>query len=395
MFLATSYLTATQLKALPSDYDLSGYTDAQLDSMCVAATGYADSYMRRSYRAQERTIRYYGSGESFLQLEEKPLLYVKRVQLAIPATQGAILPTSQLLIDYEAGAMLSYTPMYWQGVRGYVFPRNVPVDVTQAWGCGYSVAKPPAITIAESQGTGLTPGAYNVAVTAKTFYGETSSPVQQYTTTSGVFVITPAPGLGVYLFRAYASPAANNTTLTAAPAAGATALAVAGSTGMTPNAQWLLGAGATAEVVTIASVAGSNVTLAAGLQFAHAIGEAFIPVPILVGESPFVAYGSTTLQITVNSLSAPANIWQDTLPTVDTSSPQVADGILEANRLLILQRIYEQNNLANRGIYQMGENTNRIAWKQTDGMSGTGKPLMVQQAESLLDAYAENGLYFA
>jgi hypothetical protein len=396
MLLTASYLTPAQFLALPSDYDFDGYDTAELQSILSAASGQADAYMRRSYRAQEQTIRYWGAGRSYLELEQKPLLYVKRVQVAIPGTQGIIMPVDQILLDYEQGEMFEYTPLYWQGNLGYVFPRDVPVDVTLGWGYGATVAKAPVIAIVDQAGAGgLAPGTYNVAVTAKTFFGETTAAVQQYDTATGAFLITPTQGLGVYVYRAYASPASDNTTITAEATVGAMELTVGSIAGMAPNAQWLLGSGSTAEVVTILNAAGSTVTLAAGCTNAHGAADPFIPVPGLVAESPFVAYGSQPINLLVNSLNPPTNYYQDILPTADSSAPAMPDAIIEAVRLLSLSRIYEQNNKANRGVQNVAEGNKRLTWRSTEGNSGRGTPLLVEEAKDLLSPYALNGLYFA
>lgn len=393
--LTPSYLTPAQFLALPNDYDFTSYSTPQIQAMLTAASGHADSIMKKSYLAQEGTIRYTGTGLAHIELEEKPLLYVKRVQIALPGAQGLIFPANQLLIDYEQGSVLDYTPLYWQGVLGYVFPKGIPVDVTCAWGYGLTVATAPKVTIVDGQGTGLPAGTYNVAVTSKTQYGETTAVVQSYTTASGVFVITPAEVLGVYVFRAYVSPATYNTTLSSGVAAAATTLPVTATAGMNPGDQWLLGAGATLEVVTIATVGGGNVTLTAGTLYAHNSGEAFIPVPVLVGESPFVAYGTQTIQILVNSLNAPANFWQDILPTTDSSAPQIPDAIPEAVRQLVLDRVYEQNNLANRGVSGVSEGDKRVMWRSTTGNSGRGTSSIIDTVTALLEPYVNSGLYFA
>jgi hypothetical protein len=381
---------------MPNDYaNLSNYSTPQLQSILQAAAGQADAIMRRSYRAQEQTIRYWGTGRSSLDLEEKPLLYVKRVQVAIPGTQGIIMPTNEILIDYDQGNMFEYTPLYWQGNLGWIFPRDVPIDVTLAWGYGYTPAVAPVVATVDVSGGGLPAGLYNVAVTAKTFFGETTAAVFQYATATGSFQITPTQGLGVYVYRAYVSPAVNNTTITAEAAQGATTLTAASIAGMVANAQWLLGSGSTAEVVTISSAVGSTVTLVAGLANQHNPGEKLIPLPLLVSESPFVAYGAQPINLLVNSLNPPTNYYQDSLPTTDTSAPAVPDAIVEANRLLALSRIYEQNNKANQGIQNVVESSKRLTWRSTEGNSGRGTPLLVEEAKDLLSGYALNSFFFA
>lgn len=321
-----TYLTQAAFRAQGNDYDLTSYTDPQLSDIVVRASAKADSIMRKSYLLQEQTIRYKGDGSNLIELGVRPIVYVKKAQIVIPGTRGPLIPTDQILIDYASGSVLEYAPMLWQG-QGYFarFPRDVPVDFTVGYGCGYAVT-PPSVAIADTTGSaGLTPGAYDIAVTAKTFWGETTATSANFTTASGNILITVTPVLGAYLYRAFAAP--------------------------------------------------------------------HLTTPlVLCGESPLTSYGVTSVQILVNSLAAPSGQWQDTLPAVDTSAAPVPSAIVEATRLLALDMLWSQNNLANRGLYKTMSGAKQLMWRSTEGNSGRGVSYTQNQAEELLKPYAFQAL---
>ena len=389
-----TYVTVAQFRAMASDYDLTLYTDAQILDIVTRASGTADGLMRKSYLAQERTIRYMGDGSNKLNLYERPLLYIKRCQIIVPGTSGLQIPVDQLLIDYDSGSVLEYTPLLYQG-QGYFarFPENVPVDFTIAYGYGLA-ALAPSISSVDGTGAGIPPGTYNLAVTTKTMYGETTATVSTFTTVTGSRVVTITPVLGAYVYRAYISPATNNTTV-AAPgnAIGDTVIPVTSTTGFTVGSKWRVDVGSKAEVFTIAAIGTGNVTVTTPALYAHAVFALVIPQPLLCAESPYTTYGGTSLQIAINSLTPPTGIWQDSLPTVDTSAPDIPAALTEAIRLLALDSLYEQNNLANRGVNMTESGRKRVSWRSTEGNSGKGSSFTQQRAEALLRGMSLQAIY--
>ena len=390
---SSSYLSAATFLAMPLDYDFSAYTTPQVQDILNRASGMADAFMRRSLLAQEKTIRYFGDNTNRLELRERPLLYVKQVQIIGPGTGSIALATNQLLIDYSAGSMMEYTPLVWSGsFTSTIFPKGIPVDVRLAWGYGTAVVTAPTFTSSDVTGSGLTPGSYNVAITAQTMYGETTANVSQVTTATGTIQFTVTPSLGTYQNRVYLSSAANNKTLSLSSIVGATTLTLSGGSGIAAG-KYLMDSGANAEIVTVASVAGAVVTLSSATTLAHNSGVAFIPLPTLVATFPFTAYGTTPMQCQVNSLTPATGLYADTLPIVDTSFPAVPNAIIEAVRLLALSMVFEQNNLANRGLSQVRSNRKSASYRSTEGSSGKGKPLLQEQAEALLAPYSFQGIY--
>jgi hypothetical protein len=389
-----SYVTVSQFKAMPLDYDLSSYTDSQLQDVLNRASGKADSILRRSLLAQEKTVRYTGDGSNKLELRENPVLYIKRLQLVVPGTFGTLIPANQLLIDYQSGSVINYTPVYLMQGLGYysLFPAGCPIDVTLGYGYGYNATTAPTWTAADNGTGSLAAGTYNVAITTKTMYGETTATVKQCTTATGAFLVTPGNVLGGYVYRAYISSAANNTTLNGAIPAGATSATVHAAGTIAAGDVLLLGSGSTAEYVTVSAVSGSVLTISATVN-AHSDGEAVIEQPKLAMESPFTSYGPTGLQFTMSSLTPQNGIWADALPLTDTSAPVLPGAITEAVRLLALSSLYEQNNLANRGVYMEDSGKKRIGWKSTEGTSGRGVPLLEQQAFQLLKPYSLQSIF--
>lgn len=398
MFLQTpaTYLSVATFRAQPNDFDLSSYTDSQLQDILVRASGSADSYMRRSYRPQEITEQFEGDGTNLLDLRNNPICYVKSAQLVMPGFAPFALPLGEIMIDYQRGTIRSWSPMIFQtlGVAN-VFPRNgLPIVITYAYGFGYPIPAPAFTLDDDAQGT-FEAGTYNIVCTTRTQPGESlPSAPQQITLASNAGIdvnITPQPG--AYVYRIYASSAADNTTLTEAAAADAATIDVAGIAGMSAGSQWLLDAGTTSvEIVTIQSATGNVATLAAPLVNAHAEGALLIPMPTLVAESPATNYGQSLMTVTLNSM-APAPIGALLPPTMDTSMWPLPDAIVEATRLLALGMIWEQNNLANRGLYAQKTNRKELTWKSTEGSAGKGVSYIQQQAAALLQPYALQAVF--
>lgn len=322
MLLASppSYITTEQFRAMPLDYSLTDYSDPQIQDILNRASGAADAIMRRSLLARERIIRYIGDGTNKLSLDKNPILYVKRVQIVIPGTTGMLIPTDELLIDYQAGSMAEYTPLLWQG-QGYFsrFPADTPVDVTIGYGYGSNIVSSPTWTSADASGPGLTPGSYDVAVATKTMWGQTIAAARTVVTTTGNILITISPVLGAYLYCGYAA--------------------------------------------------------------AH--GQ---PLK-LVNESPLTKYGAQAMQIEINSLTPQNGLWPDALPTTDTSAPELPAAIIEAVRLLALDMLYGQNNLANRGIAKTESGRKSVMWH-----ARTGNSANFEQARTLLRPYSFQGI---
>ena len=317
-----SYISIDDFKTIPNDYDLSTYTDVQLEDMLVRASGMADSIMRRSLLATEVTERLYGQGSNSLTLKNRPIIYVRKMQFVQPGVAGFIIPLDRVLIDTIRGEIVQYSPLELQGI-GYisVFPYDLPIDVTYGYGYGYNAITPPAWTYADvpTQLVSLAPGTYTLGVTTKTQNGETLPNFQNVTTATGSIALTVPPQLGAYLYRVFLAPGANQ--------------------------------GALAK---------------------------------LVSEIPATTFGGTPTQGTISSLNPPSGYFAESAPTSDTSALVLPQALREAVRLLTLQILYEQNNLANRGVGLTSSGRKRIQWRSTEGLSGKGVPLFYDQAIELL-----------
>jgi hypothetical protein len=397
MFLVNpqTYLSVNQFKSQANDYSLTAYTDAQLQDLLVRASGRVDAILRRSFQPQRQTIRYLGDGSNILMLRERPIIYVSRIQFVLPGMVGFSVPVNQMLIDYQQGEVLEYTPLMFQGL-GYasIFPRNMPIDVTLAWGYSFPIP-PPSWTAADiaPQGPGLMPGAYVIAVTSKTMWGESMAVPQVFTTATGNIQITITPSVGTYIYAIYAGQGVA-TVLTAATAIAATAFTVASPTGAVAGKQIILGAGtAVAEVLTVASVVGSVISTTSGAIYAHGIGDTVFPNIGLVAETPSTSYGNSPIGTNFNSVATPPDLIPVTLPTQDTSANPLPTAIVEGTRLIALQILYEDNNLSNRGIAKTQSGRKSVAWRSTEGNSGKGVPLMEQQAREMLKPYSLQAIY--
>lgn len=393
-----SYITQAQFAAMPLDYDITGYSTSQQQDILNRASGKANSIMRRNLLAREQTIRILGDGTNKLETHRGiPLLYIKRVQIAIPGTTGMYIPLDQILIDYTSGSILEYTPMLWNGLGYFArFPSNIPVDITLGFGYGYNPYVAPTYTTTDANGN-LTAGTYNLAVTTQTMNGETTAVVKQVSTTNGAIQIGINETLGAYLYRAYISSAANNTDINSAAgyAAGSSSFVVDAVGTIAPGDILLFDTGASAEYLTVATVNSGTktITTTTASVYAHADECPVIEQPLLVQVSPFTAYGSTSITMTVSSLTATQGLWQDSLPLSDSSAPVLPEAITEAVRLLAMSIIYEQNNLANRGVYMQRSNRKELSWRSTEGTAGKGVPLFVQEAMSMLQPYALQAIY--
>ena len=405
MFLINppTYVSVAQIKADANDFPLGQYSDAQLLTKLIAASSWAESIMKQKLLAQEQKIRYIGDGSDRLSLKKTPLLYVKRAQIVVPGVQSYFIPPNELLIDYESGEVYMYAPLYFAGA-GYrsLFPLNAPIDITLAWGYGYVAAAPPLWTAADYPTGGLPPGEYNVAVTTATFWGETTpwsgpNPVRPgivlYDTATGSFTITMTSNNGAYIYRIYISPAANNTTLAGAAVAGAATLDLAANGTIAIGDQLLINdpAGPQEIVEVVGDPSPGSVPITPTL-YAHAMGVAVIEAPLCVNEAPVSAFAGQTITASVATLDPQNGLPPDPVPVMDTSPPPMPAQIQEAVKLLFLSGIFERNNKANRGIYQQRITDRTVSWRSTEGQSGKGTPLLVEQATALLQPYIYRGL---
>jgi len=325
-----TYLSVAAFQAQPSDYDLSSYSANNLQDLLVRASGVVDAYLRRTLLATQVTERMRGDGTNTLFIGRHPIIFVKRIEFVLPGMQGFQLPVSQILVDYNTGENLNYTPLVFQGMGLTVaFPRGAPFDITYGYGMGYAVPAPAFTTqdVTPQAGTPLAPGTYYIAVTSQTMWGESTSSITQITTATGSInvVITPVPG--AYIYPVY------------------------------------LGTSNSASALN------------------------------LVGRSPSTNYGSNPLTVNVQSLSAPTGIFPQTLPTTDSSAYPLPNAIIEATRLIALGILWEQNNLANRGIYRQSSDHKELMWRSTEGQGGKGVSYVQQQAMELLKPYSLQSVF--
>lgn len=324
-----SYVSLAQLRAMPLDFDLTGYSDTQLTDILARASGAADGIMQRTYLATEVTEQFEGNGTNVLVGLMTPVAYVKSVQLVMPGYAPFTLPLGALLIDSKRGSIKSWTPMYFQslGVSGAFPDGELPIVVNYAYGWNLPIPAP-AFTAAAASGGSLAAVQYDVAVTTRTQTGESMpSPVQTVTVgANGAIALAITPQPGAYVYRVY--------------------LAAHGVTPLT-----------------------------------------------LVAESPATAYGTNTINVTVTSATPPPGLFVTNAPTTDTSAWPIPGEVTEAVRLLAMMQIFENNNLANRGIASTQSNRKRTMWKSTEGSSGKGIPLYAEQADNLLDAFKYRAIF--
>lgn len=392
-----TYVSLAQLKAMALDYDLSSYTDSQLLDILCRASGVADAMMKRSLLCTEKTEMLYGAGSNVLELGDGPIAYVRLMQFVQPGVSGFIIPTNRVLIDALKGEIVEYSPLQLQGI-GYVsiFPLDLPIAVTYGRGYGFNPITSPLWTSVDApavQGSSLPPGTYTGAMTVKTQWGESLPAYGVFTTASGARIFSLTPTIGAWKYAVYLA-AGGSTVLTNAPIVGATVLDLAAAEAFV-NGQTITldGGNALAENVVIVSGAGSTILTVTPTVNAHGIGAAVAPQCALVYEVPGTTFGGEAMTQTVSSLTPPSGYFPSFAPTADTSALQPPFGIIEAVRLIVLGILYEQNSLANRGIYQTGAGTERITWRSTEGMSGRGIPLFYEQASGWLKPYSFRGIF--
>ena len=329
-----AYLSLADFKAFGNDLvSISTYSDDQLTRLLTSASGKADAIMQQSFLPAERVKRVSGNGTGVLNLHESPLLYVRQMRFAIPGTIGFTIPANQIIVDYDNGDIVEFAPFAFSGLSYIsIFPANIPIDVTLASGYGFAVPAPSAITITNGAQSGLTPGAYDIVASSITNNGESEpSSLLTATTASGSFNLTFAPVLGAFGYRVY----------------------------MAPTGQ---------PLVFVAETSGA--------QYESSFG------------------GFAPISLTVASLNAPAGTYPRPVPTVDTTAQPFPAPIVEATRLLALETLYEQNNLANRGISaDRRQDQSGTQWRSTMGSEGKGMSWMSAQARDLLHPYKLAAIY--
>jgi hypothetical protein len=321
LLLSPSYMTVTELRGMALDYDLTSYSDTQLTDALNRASGAANSIMRQNLLAQEVTKTFFGEGSNILALGYRPLLYVKQMQFVQPGIVGYNIPVNRVLIDYVKGEIVQYSPLELQGV-GFVsvFPNGLPIAITYAFGYGYNPAVSPTWTATDAQG------------------GNGLAP--------GTYTV----GITTKTMWGETLPSFQNVTTT---------------TGVIS--------------VTIVPVLGAwkyRYFIAAGTnQQANAK---------LVGEIPSTNFGGESTQATISSLTPPSGTYVESAPTTDTSALPTPQEFRQAVALLVLSMIYEQNNLANRGIARTQSARKGVQWRPTTGTGGRGVPTLWEQAEEIL-----------
>lgn len=331
MFLnnPATYLSLADFKAQANDYDISGYTDSELTDILQRASGAADSIMRKSYQPQEVTEYFEGNGTNLLMFCQSPIIYVKSVEFVMPGFAPFSLPLAQLLIDYQRGSIRSYSPMIFQGLGVANFFPRGGLPIIAQYAYGLGYPIP-------APSFTLSDAAASGNLTPGTQYD---------------FTVTSRTQWGESLETAVQS--------------------------FTP----------TGSAVAV------NITPQPGALVSRVYAAVHGGQRILVGESPATNYGASTVTVTVTGITPPSNYGTVNPPTSDTSANPIPKAIPEAVRLITLGMLWEQNNLANRGVYMEETGRKRISWKSTEGNSGKGVPLYFSQAEALLSPYADSGVY--
>ena len=317
-----SYISIDDFKTIPNDYDLSSYTDVQLSDMLVRASGMADAILKRSLLATEVSERFYGDGSNTLSLRTRPIIYVRKMQFVQPGIAGFIIPLDRVLIDSIRGEIVQYSPLELQGI-GYisVFPDGLPIDITFGYGYGYNPVVAPSWTYADA-------------------------PTLTTSLAPGVYTI----GISTRTQNGETIPNFQNVTT----ATGTIALTV-------PP---VLGAYLYRAFIAPGASNGASATL--------------------VAEIPATTFGGVSTKTLISSTTPPAGYFAESAPTIDTSALAMPQSIREAVRLLAMQIIYEQNNLANRGVAGTTSGRKRVQWRSTEGTSGRGTPLYYDQALEIL-----------
>lgn len=324
-----TYVTLDDFKAMPLDYDLTSYSDAQLTDILVRASGMANSIMRWSLLAEEREDTIVGDGTNQLFIGRYPLIYVRKIQLWQPGGNGYLVPLGTVRIDARIGTVTQYAPIAIAGIGLYsIFPEDWPIKVVYGYGYGFNPVVAPQwsaidVPLPGATPSPLAPGTYQVGVTARTQFGETAPRFQTITTATGAIAISIQPTLGADSYRVFVGSTQLNATF--------------------------------------------------------------------VAETPSTVYAGNIATVHAASSAQPTGYFAEGAPIVDSSTISLPQELREAIRLLAMQVIYEQNNLANRGVYRTRDGMQDIAWRSTEGNSGRGVPLYYDQAIELLQPLKYQG----
>lgn len=324
-----TYVALSDFKGMALDYDLSSYTDPQITDILVRASGMANSIMRWSLLAEEREDTIPGDGTNQLIIGRRPLLYVRKIQLWQPGGSGYLVPLGTVRIDARLGIVTQYAPLALAGIGlESIFPEDWPIKVVYGYGYGFNPVAAPLWSAADIP-----------------LPGGTASPLAPGTYQVGVTTRTQF-GETQPRFQAVTT------------ATGAFAIAI----------QPTLGADSFRVFVGTTQL---NATF--------------------VGETPSTVYAGNIATINVASSVAPSGYFAEAAPTVDSSAIPLPQELREAVRLLAMQVIYEQNNLANRGVAMTVSDGKRTAWRSTEGSSGKGVPLYYDQAIEQLQSLKYQG----
>ena len=199
-----------------------------------------------------------------------------------------------------------------------------------AWGYGFSL-QPPQWTAIDSPiilgGPALVPGSYDMAVTTRTPWGETMAVPQTIETVNGRIALTVTPTLGAWRYGVYIRP-----------------------------------------------------------QFT---GQGDGPPLELVAEVETTKFDASPLSTTITSLIPQNVMYPETLPIRDTSAHEFPDAVVAATRLLAIDTIREDQNMANAGI--IGDGTTKFA--TTQGSAPGAHSAFWLRAEQLLATFESANVY--
>jgi hypothetical protein len=324
-----SYVALADLKA-DTTLDLTDRNgnlipDSVLSEFLEDESGNIDALIGQSFLPQEEKLRFFGAGNNFLTLSRSPIIYIKQVKIVLPNSVGFDVPVQSLLVDFQMGTLQNMTPLTFQGVGiTTIFPKDLPIDVTMAWGRGYAVP-PPSFTCTPqgAQGIGTIPlaaGSHTVQLSSVTYSGESPPSAPQTVT--------------------LAEPGAISILVTNMP-------------------------GAERFYVYVDGI------FAAETQ-AYAIGAGTIGA--LVDATP------STDVVAYDPYGIPK-----TPQTTDTSAAPFQGkyaGLRKACKLLVQQRIWESKNLSNMGIARQVSGPKSVMWK--DNMNS----ILTKQLDDLIAAFS-------
>ncbi len=216
--------------------------------------------------------------------QENPLRYNHTGSAPLPAVPTPFVPA------YTASDQSIYSPVQAAGTAPEAQESTHEDEASIFWNLGI-----PGFSVGGVQDSNIDENPYASAVADS----RKATPILQYT------------GGGTAFELASNVPAAGMTTLAAASAAGDTNVTVASAANLVAGQPFFVDTGSNLEVGQIASIAGSVVTLAAPLTFAHASG-----VPFNVNQGQPVGFtGDTTEHLNFFASGAPHGIGGEATPT--------------------------------------------------------------------------------